>query len=187
MRPEKEFLVQEIESHLDKGDYVFLTNYDRMTVPDIADLRKRLRDKEAEFHVVKNTILNVALTRRGLPGLDEALTGPTAIITGGKNAPQVAKILLKYVDETEKAPFKGGLLGSSAVAAADLKAVSEMPPLEEVQAKLLGVLKAPAQKTVNLFHAVPQRTVNVLAAPAQKVLGLLNAYKAKLEQAGNAA
>ncbi|MGF1451847.1 MAG: 50S ribosomal protein L10 [Opitutales bacterium] len=181
MRPEKEFLIQEIEGHLDKGDYVFLTNYDRMTVPDIADLRKRLRSQNAEFHVVKNTILNVALSRRGLPDFGEDLSGPTAIITGGNNAPEVAKALVKFIKDKEKAPFKGGLLGASKVGEGDLKAVSEMPPLEQVQAQLLGLLMAPAQKTVNLFHAVPQRTVNVLAAPAQKVLGLLNAYKFKLE------
>ncbi len=186
MRPEKQFLVDEINSHLDKGDYVFLTNYERMTVPDIAKLREELNKHEAEFHVIKNRILNVAVTGRGLPDLSTYLEGQTAIVIGGKDAPAVAKTLLKFTKNTEKAAIKGGLLGKSAFRGEDAKAISEMPPLEVIQAKFLGVLKAPAQKTVNLFHEVPQRAVNVLAAPAQKILGVLNAYKFKMEQEGAA-
>jgi len=181
MRPEKQFLVEEINGHLDKGDFVFLTNFERMTVPDIATLREELSKHGAEFHVIKNTILTVAVTGRGLPDLSDYLDGQTAIVVGGKDAPGVAKALLKFNKDKEKAQCRGGLLGSSTFGPDDLKAVSEMPPLEQVQAQFLGLLMAPAQKTVNLFHAIPQRTVNVLAAPAQKVLGVLNAYKAKLE------
>lgn len=182
MRPEKQFLIEEINGHLDKGDYLFLTSFERMTVDEIAVLRSELFKHGAEFHVVKNRILNVAVVGRGLPDLSEYLEGQTAIVTGGKDAPAVAKALLKFAKDKDKATIKGGLLGSSAFGPGDAKAVSEMPPLEVIQGRLLGVLQAPAQKTVNLFHAVPQRTVNVLAAPASKFLAVLNAKKFKMEQ-----
>ena len=58
MRPEKQFLVDEVNSHLDKSDYVFVADYERATVPDIASLRGQLAAEEAEFHVIKNNILN---------------------------------------------------------------------------------------------------------------------------------
>ena len=74
MRPEKQFLVDEVNAHLDKSDYVFVTDYQRATVPDIADLRSKLAKEEAEFHVIKNNILKVAARDRGLPELDDHLT-----------------------------------------------------------------------------------------------------------------
>lgn len=183
MRPEKAFLIEEINQHLDKGDYVFLTNFERMSVPDISELRAALDKHGAEFHVIKNNILNVAVTDRGLPDLSDYLGGQTAIVIGGKDAPAVAKALIKFNKDKEKAEVKGGLLGSNTFGKDDLKAVSEMPPLEVVQAKLLGLLMTPAQQMVNVMHAVPQKSVNVLAAPARDFIRVLNAYRNKLESA----
>jgi large subunit ribosomal protein L10 len=172
MRPEKQFLVDEINSHLDKGDYVFLTNYERMTVDDIAELRAALRPHGAEFHVVKNTLLNVALSGRESPDVSEFLGGQTAIVCGGEDAPSVAKALLKFTKAKDKGQIKGGLLGNKTFGAEDAKAVSEMPTMPVARATLLGVLNAPAQKLVSVF-----------AAPARDFLGVMQAYKAKLEEA----
>ena len=75
MRPEKQFLVDEVNAHLEKSDYMFLADYERATVPDIADLRSQLAKEEAEFHVIKNNILKVAAKGRGFPELDDHLKG----------------------------------------------------------------------------------------------------------------
>ena len=75
MRPEKQFLVDEVNNHLEKSDYLFLADYERANVMDIAELRGQLVKEEAEFHVVKNNILKVAAKGRGLPSLDDQLTG----------------------------------------------------------------------------------------------------------------
>ena len=56
MRPEKQYLVEEVNNHLNKSDYVYLTNYERITVEEIAELRAQLSEHEAEFHVIKNSI-----------------------------------------------------------------------------------------------------------------------------------
>src|SRR5690606_13335012 len=83
MRPEKKYLVEEVRNHLDKSEYVFLTNYDRITVEETSTLRKSLAEHNAEFHVVKNSVLNIAAQEREYPDLKEWLAGPTAIIVGG--------------------------------------------------------------------------------------------------------
>ena len=65
MRPEKQFLVDEVNSHLDKSDYVFVADYERATVPDIASLRGQLAEEEAEFHVIKNNRPRIVNAKKG--------------------------------------------------------------------------------------------------------------------------
>jgi len=168
MRPEKEFLVTEIDQHLDKSDYVFLTNYERITVEETEALRESLASENAEFHVVKNSILNLALRRREKPDLQDHLAGPTAIIVGGENPSGVAKVLKKFFKDKEKVEMKVGLLGDQAVDAAGLLELAELPGLDELRAKFLSLLNTPAQRFVTVVNAVPQSVVNVLKAYADK-------------------
>ena len=85
MRSEKKYLISEVETHLKKSDYVILANFSKITVADTAELRSRLAPEQAEFHVVKNSSFKVAAKALGLPEVDSALAGQTAIIVGGKN------------------------------------------------------------------------------------------------------
>ena len=92
MRPEKKYLVEEVGEHLKKSDYVYLANYERITVDETAQLRASLAEHNAEFHVVKNSIFGVAAGERELPDVSEHLKGPTAIVVGGDNPSGVAKV-----------------------------------------------------------------------------------------------
>ena len=167
MRPEKKFLVDEVSGHLGKSSYVFLADYRKVTVADTADLRASLRAQQAEYHVVKNSILNVAARERKLPELDgKWLTGQTAIIVGGRNPSEVAKILTKYFKDKEKLAVKGGVLGASRLSAADVQALSTLPSVEVLRAQLLGLLSTPATSLVRVLQGVPQGLLNVLAAKA---------------------
>ncbi|MFP4351998.1 MAG: 50S ribosomal protein L10 [Puniceicoccaceae bacterium] len=171
MRPEKELLVRDVDQHLDKSDYVFLTNYERITVEETAALRASLAAEAAEFHVVKNSVLNLALRRREKPDLQEWLNGPTAIIVGGENPSGVAKVLKKFFKDKEKVEMKAGLLGDQAVSADDLMELADLPGLDELRAKFLSLLNTPAQRFVTVVNAVPQSVVNVLKAYADKGAG----------------
>ena len=102
MRAEKQYLIAEIDSYLKKSDYLILANFTGTTVADVADLRGKLAAEKAEFHVVKNSSLRVAAKALGLPDLDTALTGPTAVVVGGKNAAGVAKILKQFFKDKQK-------------------------------------------------------------------------------------
>ena len=101
MRSEKKYLITEVEGHLKKSDYVYLANYDKMTVENVATLRKKLTAEGAEFHVVKNSSLRVAAQGLALPDLEPWLKGQTAVIVGGQNPTGVAKVLRDYFKETQ--------------------------------------------------------------------------------------
>lgn len=164
MRAAKQYLVDEVTNHLSKSDYVFLANYDRITVGEVSDLRDRLSAEEAEFHVVKNSVLKVAVKSRGLPDVDSFLSGPTAIVVGGQNPSGVAKIVQKFFDEKNRPVVKVGILGDRAIDAAKVKQLAELPSLEVLQAQLLGLFSQPAQSLVRVLNAVPSGVVNVLQA-----------------------
>lgn len=168
MRPEKELLVQDVDQHLAKSDYVFLANYDRISVEETETLRGNLAKENAEFHVVKNSILNLAMQRRSQPDLKEWLEGPTAIIVGGENPSGVAKVLKNFFKDKEKVEMKVGVMGDRTITADELKELAELPGLEELQAKFLSLLNTPAQRFVTVINAVPQSVVNVLKAHADK-------------------
>ncbi len=168
MRPEKQFLVDEINSHLDKSDYLFLADYERSTVVDIAELRAELVKEEAEFHVVKNNILKVAARERGFPEIDEHLNGQNAIVIGGANPSGVAKVLTKFFDKKEKMDVKVGILSSQRLEKDEIIALSKLPNLDAMRAQLLGLLSQPAQSMVFVLSGVPKAMLNVLMAKADK-------------------
>ena len=153
MRAEKQFLISEVETHLKKSDYVILANFTKVTVEDTAELRKRLAAEKAEFHVVKNSSLKVAAKALGLPELDASLTGPTAVVVGGKNSAGVAKILKKFFDEKQKLEIKVGVLEKKLISADDLKKIAELPSFEALRAQFLGLLTSNAAAFVRVLDA----------------------------------
>lgn len=153
MRVEKQYLIQETEGHLKKSDYVILTNFDKVTVSDVATLRGRLAAEKAEFHVVKNSSLRVAAKTLGLPDLDSALTGPTAIIVGGKNPFGVAKIIKKFFEETQKLEVKTGVVDRKPVTAKELSALADLPSFEVLRAQLLGLFTQHGAAFVRVLDA----------------------------------
>ena len=164
MRAEKNYLITEVESHLKKSDYVILANFTGVTVADVADLRAKLAAEKAEFHVVKNSSLRVAAKALGLPSLDSALVGPTAVVVGGKNSAGVAKVLKQFFKDKQKLEVKAGVISNKAITPKDVERLAEMPPLEVLRAQLLGLLNQPATSFVRVINAVPQSVVNVLQA-----------------------
>lgn len=153
MRAEKQFLISEVETHLKKSDYVILANFTKVTVADTAELRKRLAAEKAEFHVVKNSSLRVAAKALGLPEIETSLTGPTAIVVGGKNSAGVAKILKKFFEEKQKLEIKIGVMDKKVVSAADLAKIAALPSFEALRAQLLGLFTSNAAAFVRVLDA----------------------------------
>jgi large subunit ribosomal protein L10 len=164
MRAEKQYLISEVETHLKKSDYVILANFTGVSVADTADLRKKLAGEKAEFHVVKNSSLRVAAKSLGLPEFESSLTGPTAIIVGGKNSPGVAKVLKQFFKDKQKLKVKSAVLARKAITAKDVDALADMPSMEILRAQLLGLLNQPASMFVRVINATPTGLVNVLQA-----------------------
>ena len=165
MRAEKQYLISEVETHLKKSDYVILANFTKVTVADVADLRKKLDAEKAEFHVVKNSSLRVAAKALGLPEFESALAGPTAVIVGGKNSAGVAKILKQFFKDKQKLEVKVGVLDKKIVSAADLAKIADLPSFEALRSQLLGLLTSNAAAFVRVLDAKVKKE-SPAAAPA---------------------
>jgi large subunit ribosomal protein L10 len=157
-RPEKVAVVDEVREKLRNADAAVLTEYRGLSVAALAQLRSELRPAGGEVKVYKNTLVRFAARDLGLD-IDDLLTGPTAIAfvpKGTGDAVGVAKALKKYAAEHDALVIKGGVLGTSRLTAADVKALAEVPPREQLLAELAGCLAAPMQQFVNLLDAVPR-------------------------------
>ncbi len=170
MRNEKRLLAQWICRQLDKSNYVFIADFSKVTVKEIAALRNELRKKSGEYHVVKNSILKAAISERELPNIDHLLSGQNAIVVGGNTPSEVAKILKNFYKDSkeEKFAIKGGILDKITLSIDEINTLADLPSIEVLRGQLLSLLNAPAQKCVRLFNAVPQSVLNVLQAKVDK-------------------
>jgi large subunit ribosomal protein L10 len=164
MRSEKKYLISEVETHLKKSDYVILANFSKITVADTAELRSRLAPEQAEFHVVKNSSFKVAAKALGLPDVDAALAGQTAIIVGGKNPAGVAKALKKFVSDKQKLEVKVGILDKKVFNANQLNALADLPSFDVLRSQFLGMLMQHAASFVRVLDAKVKK--EQAAAPA---------------------
>jgi len=153
MRAEKQYLISEVDTHLKKSDYVILANFTKVTVADVAELRKRLDAEKAEFHVVKNSSLRVAAKALGLPEFESALIGPTAVIVGGKNSAGVAKILKQFFKDKQKLEVKVGVMDKKLVSAADLSKIADLPSFNALRSQLLSLFTSNAAAFVRVLDA----------------------------------
>tara|TARA_B100001250_G_scaffold385258_1_gene380838 strand:- start:54 stop:569 length:516 start_codon:yes stop_codon:yes gene_type:complete len=170
MRPEKAYLVKEATDYLSRSEYLFLADYQGINAEETSELRKKLAERGAEFHVVKNSSLRLAAKEQNLPDISEHLTGHTAIVVGGEDASAVAKALGLYFKDTKKVPVKGGTLGDRVLDAGEVKMLAKLPGLESLRAQLLS-----------LFTISPSQLVGVLSAPSRGMVTVLRA-KADADQ-----
>lgn len=153
MRSEKKFLVDEVAQHLAKSNYLLLADFTRVTVLDAAAIRTQLREFNAEYHVVKNSILNIAAKEANLPDLAQYLTGHTAIVTGGDNPSGVAKILFKFFKDKARLEVKAGVVEGSLLDKDAVEELSKLPSLPEARALFLSLLSTPAGSFVRVLVA----------------------------------
>jgi large subunit ribosomal protein L10 len=153
MREAKKFLVDEVAAHLKKSSYILLADFTKVTVADAAVVRTELRTLGAEYHVVKNSIFNIAAKQANLPDFTSHLTGHTAIVTGGDDAPGVAKVLVKFFKDKQKLEVKVGAMDGKALTKADIEMLSKLPNLAGIRAQLLSLLNQPASSFARLLVA----------------------------------
>ena len=168
MRVEKKFLVQEVNNWVKDTNYLYLVDFNRVTVSETAQLRSDLAKEGASFHVVKNSILRKVGNDLGWPEMTPWLEGQTAIVFGGENPSGVAKLLLAFAKDKEKLPTKGGFLDNKLYDVAALEALSKLPDLPTLRATLLSLLLTPYKQCLYVMQGVPQSFLNVLKAYEDK-------------------
>jgi len=152
-RPEKTAVVEEIRTKLDDADAAVLTEYRGLSVRALAELRGSLRPANAEYKVFKNRLARRAAEDAGLTDLLPLLEGPVAIAFVHGDAVPAAKALRDFGRTNPELVVKGGLLGPRLMSAADLSALADIPPREQLLAMLAGGFQAPLTKAAGLFQA----------------------------------
>jgi len=163
----KNKLVAQYADWLRQSQGIFLLSYSKMTMKDIDALRAKVREAGGEIHVVKNTLMKLALDEVGIA--DKSLF-EGAIITGFafSDAPALAKVISEASAKSEIFAIKGGFLGKEVLSASQVKSLADLPPLPIMRGILLGTLLAPATKLAR-----------TLAEPAR---GLAAVIKARSDQ-----
>lgn len=168
MRTEKKFISAEYAARLSQSPFFLVVDYRGLSVSQFTELRKRLRAAGAEAHVVKNTLFRIAAKEVGVADLSSALAGQIAVVSGQKDIAAAAKVIKTYQAEFEKPKLQFGYLGSKALSAEEIRAIADLPPLPQLQGKILGVLQAPAQKLVSLLNTPGGQLARVIKAKADQ-------------------
>lgn len=168
MRLEKKTLTSEYLTRLNASPFFIVVDYKGLKVGHMTELRKRLDKAGAEVHVVKNSIFRIAAKEAGVADLNGALAGQIAVVTGQKDISTAAKVVKTFSSEFDKLKVKFGYLNNQRLADAEILALADLPSIEVLRAKLLGVLNAPAQKMVTLLNTPASQLARVLQAKVEK-------------------
>jgi len=142
-REQKAAAIAEIVAQINESDAVFAVDFRGISVPQAADVRTRLRDADATFRVVKNTLTERAADEAGAESLKPLLEGPTALTFVRGDAATAAKAIATFNRETQLLTFKGGLLDGDALDAEQILAISRLPSRDVLYGQLVGMVASP--------------------------------------------
>jgi large subunit ribosomal protein L10 len=153
-REQKAAAVADIAESIKEADAVFAVDYRGISVPQAAELRTRLRDVDATFRVVKNSLTERAVDEVGADTLKVLLEGPTALTFVRGDAALAAKALQTFRRETDRLEFKGGLLGAEALDSEQILALARLPARDVLYGQLVGVVASPITGLVRTLNAL---------------------------------
>jgi large subunit ribosomal protein L10 len=167
----KAAVIADIKQRLESADAAVLTEYRGLTVTDIAALRAALRSAATDYKIFKNTLARRAALDVGLEELVESLEGPVAIAFVRRDegdAVTAAKALRDFARTNANLVLKGGVLGPRLLTTADVEALADVPPREQLLARLAGGFQAPLTKAAGLFQAFTRNFAYGLKAYADQ-------------------
>mgnify|MGYP000845868638 FL=1 len=148
--------VSKVAEELKSAASVVVVDYLGLTVEEVTNLRKELRDNGVQMKVVKNTILRRAAAQAEIEGLEAHFVGPTAIVFSESEVVAPAKVIAEFAKKAEKLEIKGGLIEGKAASAEDVKALAALPDRDGLLSMLLSVLQAPVRNTALAIKAVAE-------------------------------
>ena len=166
-RSQKTDAVAQLNAVFNEAGVVVITRNLGMSVAQSTDLRAKMRDAGASYKVAKNSLAKLALKDTDYTGLEDFLTGPTALAYSADPV-AAAKAAVDFAKTTDKIEIVGGSMGAQKLDEAGIKALASMPSLDELRAKLVGLVNAPATKIAQVVNA-----------PAAKLARVFGAYAAK--------
>ena len=168
-RPEKEAVVAQLTEEFRNADAVYLTEYRGLTVPQISDLREKL-GRDTSYTVAKNTLARIAAKEAGIEGLDEILSGPTAITFVKGDFIEAAKVIRDFAKDNKALVIKGAavLADGTVYDAEGAKKLADLKSRPQLLAEFAGDIKASMAKAAYLFNALPTKAVRTIDALREK-------------------
>lgn len=166
LRAEKHQIVDDLHQVFASAGVVVVTHYKGLSVAEITDLRSRMRESGASYRVTKNTLAQRSVEGTSYAALGELFDGPTAI--GFSQDPTAApKVLTAYAKKSDKLKIIGGGLAGALLDEAAVRALAELPSIDELRARIVGMINTPATRLVGLLQAPAGQLARVLAAKAE--------------------
>ena len=166
-RTQKQDLVNGLNGDLNGMETVVIAHYKGLTVAEITDLRRKIRANGGVMKVAKNSLVKLALKGTQYESLSSLFTGPTAIFySTDPVAP--AKIVSEFANDNDKLIIVGGAMGASVLDVEGVKQLAKMPSLNELRAKIIGVISAPATKLATILQTPAGQLARVFGAYAAK-------------------
>jgi large subunit ribosomal protein L10 len=153
-REQKSAVVDEIADQIQSAEAIFAVDYRGISVAQVADLRDRLRESDARFRVVKNSLSERAADKAGMESLKPMLVGPTALTLVNGDAALAAKALSDAARSLQLLEFKGGVLNGTVLSADDVRSIARLPSREVLTAQLVGTIAAPLSGLVRTLNAL---------------------------------
>ena len=165
-KDQKKQYISDMSNQFEKSEAVIVTHYQGLTMKQLDDLRAKMRKYGIKFKITNNRITKLALEKTRCKDLSNLFTGPTAVALS-EDAITSAKILTNFSKENENLKILGGIMGSDILDVAGVKNVATLPSLGEARAKILGILRSPAQKIASILLA-PASKIAILALEKSK-------------------
>ena len=165
-KEQKKSYISEMTAQFEKSEAVIVTHYQGLSVLQLDDLRKKMREHGIKFKITKNRITKLALENTKMKDISNLFNGPTAVAIS-EDAIISAKILTKFSKENENLKIIGGIMGSDILDVEGVKNVATLPTLDEARAKIVGILRSPAQKIASILLA-PASKIAILALEKSK-------------------
>ncbi len=161
---QKQKIVEELAEKFKKSKVLIVTDYKGLNVTTLNDLRRKLRESDIEYRVVKNTLLARASDDTDVSRIKDSFKGPSAIAMSFEDPVAPAKVLTKFAEENKKLEIKIGVMGNRVLSLDDIKALSSLPAREVVLAQLLSAMNAVPTGLVSALSNIPRKMINVIQA-----------------------
>jgi len=167
-KEEKKAAIDELHEKFARAKTAVITGYSGINVEQITELRFKLRQSKVEYRVVKNTLARKAAEGTSLAPLMDHFVGPVGIALGFDDVVAPAKVLQEFSKTQQKLVIKVGVLDGKLLKAADVKALANLPSLDALRGKIVGLLQAPASRIARVLQAPGGQVARVIKAKADK-------------------
>ena len=166
-RIDKSNFIEALKSNLDTASLLVVTKPNGLTVAEVSELRNKMRSDKVSFKVVKNSLAKIALKDSPFEGISDDINGPIAFAYS-VDPVAAARVAVEYSKKNEKLEIVSGCMPDKVMSKDQIKALSQLPSLDELRAKIMAVITTPAQQVASVIGAPARQLAQVVSAYSKK-------------------